>query len=190
MSKWHLYNLAWDGQMEPVFMLKLVMLWRICGSTCLHQLVNLSTARAEKRAKEVGIRKTIGSIRSQLMNQFFSESILVVVFSFILAITLTALVLPGFNMIASKNMEMPWGNSWFWLASFGFVMFTSLLAGFYPALYLSSFNPIRALKGTFRTGRFASLPRKVLVVFQFSISVVLIIGTVVVYRRSQIDLLV
>ena len=187
MSDWHLYP-PWlgTGQMEPVFMLKLVGAIGafVLALACIN-FVNLSTARAEKRAKEVGIRKTIGSVRSQLVNQFFSESFLVVVFSFILAITLTALVLPGFNVIASKNMEMPWGNSWFWLASFGFVLFTSLLAGFYPALYLSSFNPIRALKGTFRTGRFASLPRKVLVVFQFSISVVLIIGTVVVYRQIQ-----
>jgi ABC-type antimicrobial peptide transport system permease subunit len=187
MSDWHLYPL-WlrTGSMEPVLMLKLLGAIGVfvLALACIN-FVNLSTARAEKRAKEVGIRKTIGSVRSQLVNQFFSESFLVVMFSFILAIALTALVLPGFNEIASKNMEMPWGNGWFWLISFGFVALTSLLAGFYPALYLSSFNPIKALKGTLHVGRFASLPRKILVVFQFSISVVLIIGTVVVYRQIQ-----
>jgi putative ABC transport system permease protein len=187
MSDWHLYpNWRGAGQMEPVLMLKLVgaIGLFVLALACIN-FVNLSTARAEKRAKEIGIRKTIGSIRSQLVSQFFSESFLVVIFSFILAIVLTVLVLPGFNLIASKNMEIPLGNGWFWLACFCFVMFTSLLAGVYPALYLSSFNPIRALKGTFRFGRFASLPRKVLVVFQFSISVILIIGTMVVYRQIQ-----
>jgi putative ABC transport system permease protein len=187
MSDWHLYpNWRGAGQMEPVLMLKLVgaIGLFVLALACIN-FVNLSTARAEKRAKEIGIRKTIGSIRSQLVSQFFSESFLVVIFSFILAIVLTVLVLPGFNLIASKNMEIPLGNGWFWLACFCFVMFTSLLAGVYPALYLSSFNPIRALKGTFRIGRFASLPRKVLVVFQFSISVILIIGTMVVYRQIQ-----
>jgi putative ABC transport system permease protein len=187
MHDWHLYPL-WlrTGSMEPVLMLKLLGAIGVFVLTlaCIN-FVNLSTARAEKRAKEVGIRKTIGSVRSQLVNQFFSESFLVVVFSFILAIALTVLVLPGFNEIAFKNIEMPWHNGWFWLISLVFVLFTSLLAGFYPALYLSSFNPIRALKGTFRVGRFASLPRRVLVVFQFSISVILIIGTVVVYRQIQ-----
>jgi putative ABC transport system permease protein len=187
MSDWHLYpNWRGAGQMEPVLMLKLVgaIGLFVLALACIN-FVNLSTARAEKRAKEIGIRKTIGSIRSQLVSQFFSESFLVVIFSFILAIVLTVLVLPGFNLIASKNMEIPLGNGWFWLACFCFVMFTSLLAGVYPALYLSSFNPIRALKGTFRIGRFALLPRKVLVVFQFSISVILIIGTMVVYRQIQ-----
>jgi len=187
MSDWHLYP-TWlrPGQMEPVFMLKLVVAIGafVLMLACVN-FVNLSTARSEKRAKEIGIRKTIGSMRNQLVNQFFSETFLMVVFSFILAIVLTTLVLPGFNAIASKNMEMLWDNVWFWLACFGFVIFTSLLAGFYPALYLSSFNPTHSLKGTFRVGRFASLPRKVLVVFQFSISVILIIGTVVVYRQIQ-----
>ncbi|OOG72985.1 ABC transporter permease [Algoriphagus sp. A40] len=187
MSDWHLHPAeVRDGQMEPMLMLKLVGAIGafVLALACIN-FVNLSTARAEKRAKEIGIRKAIGSFRSQLIGQFFTESFLVVIFSFILALILTVLVLPGFNQIATKNMEIPLGNGWFWVASFGFVTFTSLLAGFYPALYLSSFNPIRALKGSFRIGRFASLPRKVLVVFQFSISVILIIGTIVVYRQIQ-----
>ena len=187
MSEWHLHPPGLrQGQFEPVLMIKLVgVIGLFVLSLACINFVNLTTARAEKRAKEVGIRKTIGSTRSQLVSQFFSESFLVVLFSYILAIGLTSLVLPGFNIIASKNMVMPWGNTWFWLAGFAFVMVTSLLAGSYPALYLSSFNPIKALKGTFRVGRLAAMPRKVLVVFQFSISVILIIGTAVVYQQIQ-----
>ncbi|MEB2778520.1 FtsX-like permease family protein [Algoriphagus sp. D3-2-R+10] len=187
MSDWHLYPPGLrSGQMEPVLMLKLVGAVGafVLALACIN-FVNLSKARAEKRAKEIGIRKAIGSIRSQLINQFFTESFLVVIFSFFLAMILTVLVLPGFNHIASKNMEIPLDNGWFWAAAFGFVLFTSVLAGSYPAFYLSSFNPIRALKGSFRIGRLASLPRKVLVVFQFSISVILIIGTIVVYGQIQ-----
>ena len=187
MSDWHLYpSYLPNGQMEPVLMLKLVGAIGafVLVLACIN-FVNLSTARAEKRAKEIGIRKAIGSFRSQLVSQFFTESFLLVIFSFVLAMVLTVLVLPGFNQIASKNMEIPWHSGWFWLAASGFVTFTSLLAGFYPAMYLSSFNPIRALKGSFRIGRFASLPRQVLVVFQFSVSVVLIIGTIVAYRQIQ-----
>jgi putative ABC transport system permease protein len=187
MSDWHLHP-SWsnEGEMEPLMMIKLVGAIGVfvLALACIN-FVNLSTARAEKRSKEVGIRKTIGSVRSQLINQFFSESFLVVLFSFFLAILLTALVLPGFNMMASKNITMPWSNYWFWLSGLAFILFTSVLAGFYPALYLSSFNPVKALKGTFRIGRMASLPRKILVVFQFSISVVLIVGTVLVYQQIQ-----
>jgi putative ABC transport system permease protein len=190
MREWHLQPL-WlrQGRLEalaPMLMLKLVgaIGGFVLMLACIN-FVNLSTARAEKRAKEVGIRKTIGSVRTQLVNQFLSESLLVVLFSFVLALVLTALALPGFNSIATKNIEIPWSESWFWIACFSFILFTSLLAGFYPAIYLSSFNPVKALKGTFRAGRLASIPRKVLVVFQFSISVILIIGTVVVYQQIQ-----
>ncbi len=187
MSDWHLHPASYRGtQYSPIQMIKLIgaigvfVLLLACVN-----FMNLSTARSEKRAKEVGIRKTIGSIRSQLINQFYSESFLVVFFAFVLAIGLTALALPAFNDIASKNISMPWTNLWFWSAGFAFVIITSLLAGSYPALYLSSFNPVKALKGTFRAGSLATLPRKVLVVFQFSISVLLIIGTAIVYQQIQ-----
>ncbi len=193
MSDWHLYP-EWlrqgprqrKGQLPPVLMLKLVGAVGVfvLALACIN-FVNLSTARAEKRSKEVGIRKTIGSVRTQLVSQFFIESFLMVFLSFLLSITLTTLVLPAFNVIADKNIVMPWTNVWFWLASFAFVMSTVVLAGGYPALYLSSFNPVKALKGPFRLGRSASLPRKVLVVFQFSISAILIVGTIVVYKQIQ-----
>jgi putative ABC transport system permease protein len=187
MRDWHLYPPGLrDGAMEPVVMLNLVGAIGIFVLilACIN-FVNLSTARAEKRSKEIGIRKTIGSVRGQLMTQFFSESFLVVAFASLLAIALTVLLLPGFNLIASKNMTIPWGSIWFWLAFMCFILFTSLLAGLYPALFLSSFNPVKALKGKFRLGRMASLPRKVLVVFQFSISVILITGTIIVYQQIQ-----
>lgn len=147
--------------------------------------MNLSTARSERRAKEVGIRKTIGSVRRQLVHQFFSESYLIVISSFILAILLVVVALPWFNNLAAKDMTMPWTNITFWVACVLFIFVTGLLAGSYPAFYLSSFQPIKVLKGTFRAGRLASLPRRVLVVMQFTVSVALIICTVVVYQQIQ-----
>lgn len=187
MSEWHLHP-PWlpSGSLEPVLMVKLVGAIGafVLALACIN-FINLSTARAEKRSKEVGIRKTIGSVRSQLVGQFFSESFLVVSSSFVFALILTQVLLPGFNLLAEKAIEIPWNSGGFWLACLSIVVITGLLAGGYPALYLSSFNPVQALKGTFRTGRVASLPRRVLVVFQFSISVILIIGTIVVYQQVQ-----
>jgi putative ABC transport system permease protein len=95
------------------------------------------------------------------------------------------LSLPWFNELADKEMTMFWSNPLFWIVSLAFILITSLIAGSYPAFYLSSFNPVKVLKGTFRVGRFASLPRKVLVVVQFTVSVALIIGTIIVYRQIQ-----
>jgi putative ABC transport system permease protein len=145
--------------------------------------MNLSTARSEKRAKEVGIRKTIGSARGQLISQFFSESFLVVILAFVVALILAFLSLPWFNSLAGKEMTMPWSEPWLWIASGGFVIVTGLLAGSYPALYLSSFSPVKVLKGAFRVDRFAASPRKVLVVLQFAISVFLIVCTIVIYNQ-------
>jgi len=187
MSQWHLYPSGGRGGVnESIQMIKLVGAIGVFVLllACIN-FMNLSTARSEKRAKEVGVRKTIGSVRSQLIHQFFSESFLVVFFAFFLAILLTSLSLPWFNDIASKQIVMPWTNGLFWLSGIGFVILTSVLAGSYPALYLSSFNPIKALKGTFRMGPLAAMPRKVLVVVQFSISVILIIGTAIVYQQIQ-----
>ncbi len=147
--------------------------------------MNLSTARSERRAKEVGIRKSIGSIRGQLISQFFTESLLVAMLSFISAIVLVQLLLPTFNSIADKQMQLPWNNWQFWLLGVGFTFVTGLLAGSYPALYLSSFNPVRVLKGSLKTGRFALMPRRVLVVIQFAVSIILIAGTGIVYEQMQ-----
>jgi ABC-type antimicrobial peptide transport system permease subunit len=147
--------------------------------------MNLTTARSEKRAKEVGIRKTVGSDRWQLIRQFFAESYLIVLLAFVLSLILVYLLLPLFNEVAGKKIEIAWQSPVFWLFSLVFILITGLLSGSYPALYLSSFQPLKVLKGTFRVGRFASIPRKVLVVTQFTVSVMLIIGTVIVYQQIQ-----
>ena len=189
MSRWHLYSDFKNGVNVTSGQLRLIWLYGVIGAfvlllACIN-FMNLSTARSEKRAKEVGIRKTIGSLRSQLVKQFFSESLLVALLAFTLAICLTSICMPWFNTIAGEQISIPYTNPFFWLAGLVFTAFTGILAGIYPALYLSSFNPVRVLKGSFRTGRVSALPRKVLVTLQFTISSMLIIGTIVVYRQVQ-----
>ena len=188
MRDWHLHNYK-RGQPDngP---LQMVWLISIIGSfvlllACIN-FMNLSTARSEKRAKEIGIRKAVGSLRLQLIGQFLSESFLIVVLAFCLSLVIVTLSMPGFNELAGKQVSMPYQSAYFWLVSAGFIFITSIIAGSYPALYLSSFKPVKVLKGTFKAGRFASIPRKVLVVMQFTVSVALIICTVVVYKQIQI----
>jgi putative ABC transport system permease protein len=147
--------------------------------------MNLSTARSEKRAKEVGVRKAIGSGRRQLVWQFFGESVAVALLAFVLAVGITQLMLPFFDGVAGKRLGIPWGQPMFWLAGLCFAIVTGLLAGSYPALYLSSFKPVKVLRGTFRAGKLASLPRKVLVVVQFTVSIILIIGTIAVFHQIE-----
>jgi putative ABC transport system permease protein len=147
--------------------------------------MNLSTARSEKRAKEVGIRKAVGSMRGQLIGQFLCESLAVTLFAFLLAIIMVVLSLPFFNGLSDKQMSVPWINPLFWFLILIFIIFTGFVSGSYPAFYLSGFEPVKVLKGSFRTGRFASLPRRILVVVQFTVSTTLIIGTIVVFRQIQ-----
>ena len=186
MADWHLRSHFENGK-QAGGRIKYVWLFGIIGVfvlllACIN-FMNLSTARSEKRSKEVGIRKTLGSQKGQLIYQFLSESFLVVVFAFIVALGIVLLSLNGFNELARKEIEFPWENIQFWMASIGFIIFTSLLAGSYPALYLSSFRPVDVLKGTFNVGRYAGLPRKILVVMQFAVSVAFIIGTVIVMQQ-------
>ena len=188
MSKWHLYDefkngINTGGRIQYVWLFGIIGLF-VLLLACIN-FMNLSTARSEKRAREVGIRKAIGSLRGQLIYQFFSESILCVILAFVLSLFLVQLSMSFFNQIADKQMSVPWQNPAFWVASIGFCLFTGIITGSYPAFYLSSFKPIKVLKGTFRVGRLAALPRKILVVVQFTVSVVLIIGTIVVYRQIQ-----
>jgi len=147
--------------------------------------MNLSTARSEKRAKEVGIRKAIGSLRKQLVIQFLSESVIMAIMAFVLSIVLVFIFLPFFNEMADKKMHIPFDNVWFWLIILAFIVFTGFISGSYPAFYLSGFNAVKVLKGTFKAGRYSALPRQVLVVLQFTISVALIIGTIIVFRQIQ-----
>lgn len=186
MSKWHLYSDYKEGVLQngPI-----QLVWFI-GSigvfvlllACIN-FMNLSTARSEKRAKEVGIRKTLGSVRRQLVAQFFSESFLVVIISFVLALSIVFATLPWFNTLSQKAMQVPLSIPSFWILSALFIFVTGMLAGSYPALYLSSFNPLKILKGSFRAGRSASMPRKVLVVLQFAVSITLIASTGVIYHQ-------
>jgi ABC-type antimicrobial peptide transport system permease subunit len=188
MTKWHLYSEFKNGKNSGG---KITFVW-LFGITGLFILflacinfMNLSTARSERRAKEVGIRKVSGSVRGQLIAQFFIESLSVVLFAFLFSIFLVNLSIPFFNEVANKKISIRWSEPLFWLAGLGFSLFTGLIAGSYPAFYLSSFQPIKVLKGTFRTGRFTAFPRKALVVLQFTVSVALIIGTIIVYRQIQ-----
>ncbi len=188
MSKWHLQS-EFENGVNVGGRIEYVWLFGIIGAfvlllACIN-FMNLSTARSEKRAKEVGIRKAVGSVRSQLIVQFFSESFLVVGLAFVLSLVLAMIALPFFNELADKSMSLPWASPMFWVASLGFSLFTGLLAGSYPALYLSSFKPLSVLKGVFRVGHSATLPRKVLVVLQFTFSIALVIGTVMVFRQVQ-----
>jgi putative ABC transport system permease protein len=188
MSKWRLYADFSDGKPSGGF-IKYVKLFGIFGIfvlviACIN-FMNLSTARSEKRAKEVGVRKAVGSARRQLIGQFLSESVMIAFLALVVAILLVALALPYFNKLTEKLMSIQFDNPVFWTIILGFTLFTGLLAGSYPALYLSSFNPVKILKGGVHVGKNASLPRKILVVIQFTFSIVLMIGTVIIYQQIQ-----
>lgn len=188
MKDWHLKS-SWKNGVQTNGFMRYVWLFGIIGIfvlllACIN-FMNLATAQSERRAKEVGIRKTVGSNQNQLINQFLIESFLVTLFAFLLACFLVLLSLPSFNQLADKRIIFPFSNALFWLMGLTLVLTTSVLAGSYPSLYLSSFKPIRALKGTFKAGSSAVSFRKVLVVVQFTISIVLIVGTIVVEKQIR-----
>jgi putative ABC transport system permease protein len=188
MSRWHLYSdfrngVNTGGAIQYVWMFGIIGAF-VLVLACIN-FINLSTARSVKRAREVGIRKTLGSRRIQLVIQFFSESLLTVFCAFIFSLGLVQLGLPFFNEVAGKELRIFSDQPQFWFIGAGFILFTALLSGIYPAIYLSSFRPIKVLKGTLKMHRFAALPRKALMVLQFTVSVSLIICTIVVYRQIQ-----
>ena len=188
MDDWHLRS-EWKNGKNAGGRIQIVWLFGIVGVfvlmlACIN-FMNLSTARSEKRAKEVGIRKSMGSFRTQLMSQFFSESILVVTLAFIVAVGIFSASLDWFNELSGKAMSTPWANGYVWIGAAAFIIVTGLIAGSYPALYLSSFKAVSVLKGSTGIGKVAAVPRKILVVFQFAVSVTLIIGTLVIYDQIQ-----
>ena len=188
MCTWHLFSEFENGK-PAGGRIVFVWLFGIIGAfvlllACIN-FTNLSTARSEKRAREVGVRKTVGSMRAQLVAQFLSESFVVAILGFVIALALVALSKDIFNAVSGKKIALPFDNPVFWGAALVFLMVTTLLAGMYPAFYLSSFRPAKVLKGTLNAGRFASWPRKVLVIMQFAVSTTLIIGTLVVYQQVQ-----
>ena len=188
MSRWHLYadfknGINTDGAIGYVRLFGIIGML-VLLLACIN-FMNLSTARSEKRAREVGVRKAVGSLRTQLVMQFYTESVLVAAGSFALSLLLVELALPFFNAIAGKEMRILWNNPLFWISGLGFSFFTGLLAGSYPAIYLSSFRAVKVLKGFVNTGKASAAPRKILVILQFAVSVVMVIGTIVVYRQVQ-----
>jgi len=145
--------------------------------------MNLTTAQSSKRAKEVGLRKTVGAIKAQLTFQFLAESMVMVIFSSLLAVVITYLMLPFFNDVAGKKLSLDLLDTQPLIIFASVIIFTGLVSGSYPALYISGFNPASVLKGQMRSGTGAAIFRKILVVVQFSLSIILIISTLVVFRQ-------
>jgi ABC-type antimicrobial peptide transport system permease subunit len=188
MNHWHLYSDFENGK-NTGGMIEYVRLFSIIAViilliACIN-FMNLSTARSEKRAKEVGIRKTLGSNKKQLISQFFCESLILTSIAFVLAIIAVALLLPSFNLMVDKHLSLNIMQPMVWVMALGIILFTAFVAGSYPALYLSSFNPVKVLKGTIVSGKKTILPRHILVISQFVISILLISATIIVYQQIQ-----
>ncbi len=188
MDRWHLYSRFEDGvnvggAIQYVWLFSIIGLF-VLILACIN-FVNLSTSRSQKRAREIGVRKAIGSTRVQLISQFLTESVLITFFSYILGLLLTFLLLPFFNEVSQKNILIPYEKPWFWILSIGFVLILGALAGLYPALYLSAFKPVRVLKGVFHKRLGALQLRRVLVSTQFVVSIALIIGTIIILQQIR-----
>ena len=169
------------GRIEYVRLFSIIAIF-ILLIACI-KFMNLSTARSLKRAREIGVRKVIGALRTNLIRQFISESMLVTILAVGFSLILLILFLPVFNQVTMKEISLPFGEPVFWLKLVALTLLTGLLSGSYPALFMSSFNPVKVLKGTLKTGLGIALFRKSLVVFQFVLSTVLIIGTIVISRQ-------
>ncbi|MGH2566544.1 MAG: FtsX-like permease family protein, partial [Ginsengibacter sp.] len=170
------------GNIHNVYIFSIIAIF-ILLIACIN-FINLTTARSAERAKEVGIRKVAGAARFQLAKQFIGESMVISFMAFIIAVLLCSLLLPMFNQLAGKEVSSPFFYHPQYMVSLFFIAAAiGIIAGFYPALVLSSFKPVAVLKGRFTTGTRGILLRKGLVIFQFSISIILIIGTVIVYTQ-------
>jgi len=188
VSRLHLYSkdehgTLVDGQIETVRLFTIIAAF-ILLIACIN-FMNLSTARSEKRAKEVGIRKVAGAYRSSLIAQFIGESVMLSLIAFIVALFLVQISLSGFDQLTGRQLCVDYGNPYFWLFAIAFVLFTGLIAGSYPAFYLSSFAPVKVLKGTFKKANAAITPRKVLVILQFTFAIILIISTIIVEHQIE-----
>lgn len=188
MKQWHLYSDFKDGKnvggMVEYVRFFIIIAIIILLIACVN-FMNLSTARSEKKAKEVGVRKTLGSGKGQLVLQFFFESMTLVIAAFVCALLCVYLLLPQFNLLIGAQLHLNFSQPVFWLGAAAIILFTGLVSGSYPALYLSSFNPVKVLKGTYVAGKGAIAPRRVLVVFQFIGSILLISATIIVYKQIQ-----
>ena len=189
LDRWRLYSrfengVEKGGLSDFVQLFSLIAIF-IIVIACIN-FVNLSTARSEKRAKEVGIRKSIGSNRFNLVVQFIAESMIISFLAYILAIFIAELTLPFYNNLVEKELFIDYRSLVFWAFSIAMIGITGLISGSYPAFYLSAFKPIKVLKGKIQVGRNANLPRKVLVTLQFGFSILLIIGTIVIYQQIHL----
>jgi ABC-type antimicrobial peptide transport system permease subunit len=187
-SRWRLYSKFTDGR-EDGGLIDFVKLFAVIALfilliACIN-FMNLSTARSEKRAKEVGIRKVVGAQKKSLISQFIGESILLALIAGVFAIIIVQLVLPSFGQLTDKKLFINYTDYKFWLYGIGFIFFTGIIAGSYPAFFLSSFNPSKVLKGTFKAANTLITPRRLLVVLQFTFAIILIICTTIV--KQQID---
>jgi len=170
-----------NGSITYVYLFGIIAVF-ILVIACIN-FMNLSTARSSNRAKEVGVRKVMGSLRSHLMRQFLTESILVTLFSFMVALGIAYLFLPVFNNLSLKHLQLPWASSSFYFVLITGVLMIGLLAGLYPSFFLSAFKPVNVLKGHVSLGMKSGLIRSALVVFQFVISISLIVGAISVNRQ-------
>ena len=188
ITKWHLYSnfengKVVGGRIAIVVTFSIIALF-ILLIACIN-FMNLSTARSEKRAKEVGIRKVVGAGKKSLIAQFLGESVIIALISGILSLLLVRLCLPWFDTLAAKEIFIPYNNGYFWVASLLFIVGTGVLAGSYPALFLSSFKPVIVLKGSFKRSNAVINPRKILVVLQFTFAIVLIVSTIIVTQQMK-----
>jgi ABC-type antimicrobial peptide transport system permease subunit len=188
LARAHLYSKVENGALSGG-LISMVRLFSVVAVfilliACIN-FMNLSTARSERRAREVGIRKVVGAVRGSLIAQFIGESILLAALSFVLAIGMVELSIKGFDRLIGADLHTNYGDSAFWYFAAGFIIFTGVISGSYPAFYLSSFRPASVLKGGFQKVNALLTPRKVLVVLQFTFSIVLIICTIVVHRQVQ-----
>lgn len=189
MLRWRLYSnfengMATGGRSDYVKLFTAIAIF-ILLIACIN-FMNLATARSEKRAKEVGIRKSIGSNRWELILQFLGESVLIVLIAFAVGLIMAQLLLPVYNQLVEKDLFIDYTLWQFWAISVAFILVTGFIAGSYPAFYLSSFKPVKVLKGKIQTGKNATTPRKVLVILQFGFAILLIIGTFVIYNQIKL----
>ena len=189
LEKWRLHSnfingVAKDGRNDHVKLFSIISIF-ILVIACIN-FMNLATARSERRAREVGIRKSLGSTRKFLILQFIGESLIISLISFTLAILIAELVLPAYNNLVDKQLYINYQSWEFWQIGLGVVFITGILSGSYPAFYLSSFKPVETLKGTIKIGRGATSPRKVLVTMQFGFSILLLVSTVVIFRQIEL----
>ncbi len=189
MNDWHLYNDFKDGrqtgggQIEYVHLFTLIA-WIILFLACIN-FMNLATSQSEKRAREVGVRKVLGAGKRLLIMQFIGEAVFTAFISAVIALVLVALILPAFNTLVQKQLTLGLANPIHLVSLLAITLVCGLVAGSYPSLYLSSFNPVTVLKGTMLKNSGAAFIRKGLVVMQFTVSIVLIISTVIVYQQIQ-----